>query len=125
MLPVEPQCGGCGNVIHIYLRMKQLYTRLAGKQKPRKGEPNVNFLKLRGYYKALSFDGRSSRTERLPNTREAPGLFLESPLPDITWGSHPFSKQKAGSGYSRYYSTIPGEHRTLIDVGSGCGVYVL
>lgn len=50
---------------------------------------------------------------------------LESPLPNITWGSHPFSKQKAGSGYSHYYSTIPGEHRTLIDVGSDCGVYVL
>lgn len=43
---------------------------------------------------------------------------LESPLPDITWGSPPLSKQKAGSGYSRYYPTIPGEHRTLVDVGS-------
>lgn len=106
--------------------MRQLYTRLPGKQKPREGEPNVNFLKLRGYYEALSFDGRSSGTERLPDTHGKHRVrSLESPLPDITWGSPPLSKQKAGSGYSRYYPTIPGEHRTLVDVGSGCGVYVL
>lgn len=100
MLPVEPQCGECGNVIHIYLRMRRLYTRLPRKQKPRKGEPNVNFLKIRGTTKHCHLMGGAPRTERLPNTREALGSFPRTRIPNITWGSHPFSKQKAESDYS-------------------------
>lgn len=63
--------------------------------------------------------------ECLPDTQEAMGSFLSNPPPNIMWWNCPIGKQKAETKYSQNDFTVPREHRILIDVGFGRGVYVL